>query len=148
MSLSDKAIKDHSVDVALFIGIPASGKSTFYKEQFFNSHIRLNLDMLHTRRKLSLLFRACLEAKQSCVIDNTNLKIKERAVFIDAAKTARFQAIGYFFVPDARRAQAWNGERHGTARVPDVALWSAIKSLEVPMLAEGFDALYTVTIDE
>jgi predicted kinase len=136
------------VDVILFIGIPASGKSTFYKERFFTSHIRLNLDMLHTRRKLSLLFRACLDAKQSCVIDNTNLKAKERATYIEAARNARFQTIGYFFTPNARRAQAWNNERQGAARVPDVALWSAMKTLEVPTRTEGFDALYTVILDD
>ncbi|MCB9352743.1 MAG: ATP-binding protein, partial [Lewinellaceae bacterium] len=28
----------------LFIGIQASGKSTFYKERFFNSHLRISLD--------------------------------------------------------------------------------------------------------
>lgn len=34
----------------LFIGIQASGKSTFYKERFFNSHLRISLDLLHNSK--------------------------------------------------------------------------------------------------
>lgn len=136
------------MDAVLFIGIQASGKTTFYRERFFATHMRLNLDMLRTRRRLAILMQACLEAKQSFVIDNTNLSVAERAITIQAAKAARFQTIGYFFVPDPRRARLWNETREGKARVPDVALWTAVKALEPPTLAEGFDALYTVHIDE
>lgn len=35
----------------IFIGIQASGKSSFYKEKFFNSHLRVSLDLLNTRNK-------------------------------------------------------------------------------------------------
>jgi len=35
-------------DAVIFTGIQASGKSTFYKEQFSRTHIRINLDMLRT----------------------------------------------------------------------------------------------------
>jgi predicted kinase len=34
----------------IFIGIHASGKSTCFQERFANTHIRLNLDMLHAAR--------------------------------------------------------------------------------------------------
>ncbi len=53
----------------IFIGIQASGKSSFYKEQFFKTHIRINLDMLRTRHREDILLRACLEAKQPFVVD-------------------------------------------------------------------------------
>jgi hypothetical protein len=29
----------------IFVGIQASGKSTFYKEKFFNSHLRISNDL-------------------------------------------------------------------------------------------------------
>jgi predicted kinase len=135
------------LEAVIFIGIPASGKTTFYRERFFATHIRLNLDMLRTRRRLTILLQACLEAKQSFVLDNTNLSAVERAVTIQRAKDAKFQVMGYFFTPDSRRAQRWNAERQGKARVPDVAIWSGMKSLETPSFEEGFDALYTVHID-
>ena len=50
------------------MGLQASGKSSFYLQQFYDTHIRLNLDMLKTRHREQLLFRACLTAKQPLVI--------------------------------------------------------------------------------
>jgi predicted kinase len=34
------------VIVILFIGLQTSGKSSFYKERFFQSHVRIDLNML------------------------------------------------------------------------------------------------------
>src|SRR6476660_6211221 len=45
------------VEMVLFIGIPATGKSSFYRERFFRSHVRVNLDMLRTRHREQLLIR-------------------------------------------------------------------------------------------
>jgi hypothetical protein len=39
----------------IFIGVQASGKSTFYMDRFFRTHMRINLDMLHTRNRERLL---------------------------------------------------------------------------------------------
>ena len=33
------------MEAVIFIGIQASGKSTFFKERFFNTHVRINLEM-------------------------------------------------------------------------------------------------------
>ena len=61
-----------SMEALIFVGLQASGKSTFYKERFFTTHLRINLDMLRTRHRERLLIGACLEAKQPFVVDNTN----------------------------------------------------------------------------
>ena len=50
------------MEAVLLIGIQASGKTTFYLERFSRTHLRLNLDMLRTRRRERLLLAACLEA--------------------------------------------------------------------------------------
>jgi predicted kinase len=50
------------MEAILFTGIPASGKSTFYKERFFATHVRINLDMLKTRKREILILQACLAA--------------------------------------------------------------------------------------
>ncbi len=60
------------MEAIIFIGLQASGKSSFYKEKFIDTHIRINLDMLKTRYREKVLFDACLKAKQPLVIDNTN----------------------------------------------------------------------------
>ncbi len=36
------------VQAILFSGIQATGKSSFYRERFFHTHVRINLDMLRT----------------------------------------------------------------------------------------------------
>ena len=58
----------------ILIGIPASGKSTFCKERLFDTHLRLNLDMLKTRHREKLLLQACIAAQQPFVVDNTNAR--------------------------------------------------------------------------
>ena len=76
------------MELVLFIGIPATGKSSFYRERFFRTHVRLNLDMLKSRRRADLLLKACLEGKTKLVVDNTNLTREERAAYIAPAKAA------------------------------------------------------------
>jgi predicted kinase len=57
------------MEAVIFIGIQGSGKSSFYRQHFFNTHIRINLDMLKTRHREKIFVRACLEAKQRFVVD-------------------------------------------------------------------------------
>ena len=64
------------MEAVIFIGIQGTGKSSFYQEQFFHTHVRINLDMLKTKHRLRLLFNACLEAGQSFLLDNTNARRK------------------------------------------------------------------------
>jgi predicted kinase len=39
------------MQLVILIGIQGSGKSSFFKERFVDTHIRINLDMLKTRRR-------------------------------------------------------------------------------------------------
>lgn len=71
------------MEAILFTGIPASSKSTFYKERFFATHIRINLDMLKTRKREALILQACLAAQQPFVVGNTNILKSERAPYIE-----------------------------------------------------------------
>lgn len=70
------------MEAVIFIGLQAAGKSSFYREKFIDTHIRINLDMLKTRHRETILLNACLEAKQPLVIDNTNPTIEERKRYI------------------------------------------------------------------
>ncbi len=51
------------MEAVLFIGIQATGKSSFYLERFSRTHVRINLDMLKTRHRETLLLKACLQGK-------------------------------------------------------------------------------------
>ena len=67
------------MEAVLFIGIQAAGKSTFYQQRFFKTHIRINLDMMKTRHRENRLLETCLAIKQPFVVDTTNPTRKERA---------------------------------------------------------------------
>ena len=136
------------MEAVIFIGIQGSGKSFFYKERFFHTHVRINLDMLKTKHRQQVLLNACLEAKQPFVVDNTNVTAQTRTYFISLAKAAGFRVVGYYFRSDVKAALLRNSQRVGIARVPDRALLGTYKQLQVPSLEEGFDTLYYVRINE
>ncbi len=135
------------MELALLIGIPGSGKSTFCARRFFASHVRLSLDVLGTRRRERLLFEACLQSRTRVVIDNTNASQSERALFIGAARAARFGIAGYYLQTDLRLALERNAARLGRARVPDAGLLAVHSRLQVPEWSEGFDELFYVSDD-
>jgi len=130
----------------ILIGIQASGKTSFYAQKFLKTHIRVSLDMLHTRRKEQMLLNACLSMPHSFVIDNTNLTRDERAKYIAALKASGFQVIGYYFQSKIDDCIARNSMRQEKDKVPEIAIRGAYAKLELPGLEEGFDELYYVEI--
>lgn len=136
------------MEAIIFIGIQGSGKTTFYKERFFNSHMRINLDMLRTRHREKILFKACIDSKAKVVVDNTNTLMAEREIYIKPAKEGKFRVIGYFFIPDVEGSLHRNATRTESPAVPEVGLLGKLKQLERPKLDEGFDELYYVEINK
>ena len=135
------------MEAIIFVGLQASGKSTFYKERFFDTHVRVNLDMLRTRHRERLLLHACIEMKQRFVVDNTNSTPAQRAGYIAQARAAGFAVVGYYFDSSVSECIARNNMREGAARVPVVGIYASAKKLQVPAFAEGFDAMYFVRIE-
>ena len=136
------------MEAVIFIGIQASGKSTFYKQRFVDTHIRINMDMLHTRHREQIILRACLEAKQPFVVDNTNALTRFRATYIEAAKAAHFRVIGYYFRTNLSVALQRNQQRPPHQVVPEKGLFGTYHQLNLPTWEEGFDELYYVTSTE
>ncbi len=134
------------MEAVIFVGIQGSGKSSFYLERFFRTHVRLSLDLLRTRHRERLLLRACLEAKQRFVVDNTNPRAADRARYVEPARAAGFRVVGYYFQAPLGEAIARNAARPPAERVPAKGVAGTYKALQVPMPAEGFDALYYVTL--
>ena len=132
----------------IFCGIQAAGKTTFYLERFFTTHVRLSLDLLGTRHRERLLIDACVAAKQAFVVDNTNVTRVERAAYITTARGGNFRVIGYFFAADPGVAFARNRLRSGKAAIPAAGLFGTQKRLQLPTMDEGFDALYEVELVE
>lgn len=134
------------MQAVIFTGIQASGKTTFYREQFFRTHVRLNLDMLKTRHRERLLLAACIEAKQPLVVDNTNLTASERSRYVVPAKAAGFSVAAFYFRSQASECLVRNQVRLESERVPERGILGACGRLERPSWNEGFDDLWYVRI--
>ncbi|KUG07261.1 ATP-binding protein [Solirubrum puertoriconensis] len=134
------------MQAVVFCGIQATGKSTFYKQRFFNSHVRISLDLLRTRHRERRLLQFCLETQARFVVDNTNPSAAERQVYIAAAKQAGYQVVGYYFQSVPREALLRNQQRPAPEQVPAKGIYGASGRLELPDYAEGFDELYYVRI--
>jgi len=134
------------MEAVLFIGVQGSGKSTFYRERFSDTHVRINLDMLRTRRRERILLAACLEARQSFVVDNTNALENDRTRYIPLARAAGFRVIAYSVETTLADAMRRNNQRPGKQRVPAPALAATFRKLQQPRWEEGFDEIYTVTL--
>ncbi|MBD2200108.1 MULTISPECIES: ATP-binding protein [Calothrix] len=132
------------MEAIIFIGIQGVGKSTFYQKNFFNTHIRINLDMLKTRHREQIFLQACLTGKQPFVVDNTNPTIEERQRYITPAKSQGFKIVGYYFQAALEDCQQRNNQRLPKQIVPLIGLLATYKKLVLPTWAEGFDAIYTV----
>ena len=132
----------------IFTGIQGSGKSSFFKERFFSTHVRISLDLLKTRFREQAFLDACLRSEQRFVIDNTNPTREERQRYITAVKANRYEVIGLYFQSKVADCLRRNSERAESDRVPDVAILSTAKKLELPRWDEGFDRLFYVRMED
>lgn len=136
------------MEAVIFVGLQASGKSSFYKDRFFRTHVRISLDLLRTRHRERIFLGACLETGQRFVVDKTNPTREQRAVYISAAKSANFRVVGYYFRSSVEDCLRQNAGRPREERVPDKAILGTYKQIQLPSLEEGFDELYYVRLEE
>lgn len=134
------------MEAVLFIGIQATGKSSFYLTRFADTHIRINLDMLKTRHREQHLFKCCLEIQQPFVIDNTNLSRQDRYLYIPRIQEYGVKLHGYYFASKLQEALERNAQRK-THVIPEKGVLSAYKRLELPSYDEGFETLHYVTMN-
>lgn len=134
------------MQLIIFTGVQASGKSSFYLLNLAQSHLLINLDMLKTRHRENMIFEACIASKTKMVIDNTNPTKANRARYIQKAKNAGFEVISYYFETDLKSTLERNSYREGKANIPEMGVRATYKKLEMPNFDEGFDEIFTVKI--
>ena len=136
-------------ECVILVGLPASGKSTLFRERYAATHRHISKDLMpNVRNKVTRqreMVAAAIADRASFVIDNTNATRDERAPIVAAAKAAGARVICHFLDVTTREAVARNRAREGKARVPDVAIFTVAKKLEKPELSEGFDELTGVS---
>ncbi len=134
------------MEAVLFVGIQGSGKSSFFKERFYATHVRISRDMLKTIHREREFIETCLRTQQRFVVDKVNAGRAERSEYIRRAKAAGFRVIGYYFKCSPREAIGRNKQRTGAANIPVAGILAAYKRMEVPTYEEGFDELYCVRL--
>ena len=136
------------MQLIIFTGIQASGKSTFYQQYFSSTHLRINLDMLKTRHRESIIFEAGLASKTKMVIDNTNMTQSDRARYIQRAKECGFEVVSYYFETDLNSTLVRNAQREGKANIPEKGIKATFQRLQIPKISEGFDELFKIKLIE
>jgi predicted kinase len=138
------------MELVIFVGLQASGKSTFFQRTFAMTHNYVSKDQMRNnknrdRRQLQLLHQA-LSAEHSVVVDNTNPTPADRAVLIQTGQQYGATIVGYYFESNLQECLVRNHQRVGKARVSDVGIFATIKKLVRPSYEEGFDRLLDVRI--
>jgi predicted kinase len=135
--------------LVIFIGLQASGKSTYYRQHFAATHVHVSKDLMKSVRnrddRQRQLIEAALDQDKPVVIDNTNPTPLVRAPLIEIGRRHGARIIGYYFDVPVKTVVERNRLREGKARVPDVAIYVTSKKLVPPKFEEGFDEIHVVT---
>ena len=130
-------------ELVIFVGLPGSGKSTYYFAHFAGTHLHVSKDLMPNARRRddrqSTVVEKALSEGQSVVIDNTNPSRDVRAPLIALGKRHGARIIACYFECSVRVAIVRNAKREGKGRVPNVAIFTTQKKLQPPTLDEGFD---------
>ena len=138
------------MEIIILIGLQASGKSTFYRTQFADTHEHISKDRLSRSKnqKQAERIERAFQEQRSVVVDNTNVTVQDRLPLIDVGRRYNATIISYYFQPDVSSSRTRNMQRAGKAQVPDKAIFITAHKFEPPSYAEGFDTLYYVGIEK
>lgn len=140
------------LELAVLVGLQASGKSTFYRQRLSGDHKLVSKDLFPrgARRKQERQMRLVAEALgagRSVAVDNTNPSPEEWAPLVAAGHAYGATVTAYWFPPDPPGSLARNAAREGRDRVPDVGIHATVRRLCRPSRADGFDAVREVRFD-
>jgi len=131
-------------EAVIFVGLQGSGKTTYYAQNFAETHAHVSRDIQKTAAAEAARIAECLRAGRSFVIDDTNATRASRAGFLRDAKAAGFRVIAVFFDVKPRLAIGRNNYRQDKKPIPVPAILRTAKLLEKPTTEEGFDEVRVV----
>eukprot|EP00768_Dysnectes_brevis_P007559 gnl/Dysnectes_brevis/6429_a9969_253.p1 GENE.gnl/Dysnectes_brevis/6429_a9969_253~~gnl/Dysnectes_brevis/6429_a9969_253.p1 ORF type:complete len:312 (-),score=65.25 gnl/Dysnectes_brevis/6429_a9969_253:46-981(-) len=132
--------------VAVFVGLPAAGKSTLYRSRYRDrGFIRINQDELKKRSNCINMMVAAIISGRPMVIDRCNLSREQRSPWLLLARRRHLPISAIWLrtpLPLCRRLNRWRGVQGGRV-VPNVAYKRLGMCVEKPTQTEGFDAVLT-----
>ncbi|KAH9815865.1 polynucleotide kinase 3 phosphatase-domain-containing protein [Melampsora americana] len=134
------------VEIVLFVGSPAIGKTRFYKEHFEpRGYEHINQDKLKTFEKCLKLVKETIKSSKPCVIDNTNPSKSTRLKYIKLSQELKCDIRCVHFdspMEIGLHNNIYRGlcsqENEGRSVLPFLAFGSFQKGFEEPMIEEGF----------
>ncbi|WVQ85805.1 polynucleotide kinase 3'-phosphatase [Cryptococcus sp. DSM 104549] len=136
------------VEIVLFVGPPASGKSSFYRKHFApKKYEHVNQDTLGTRDKCLRVAEGLVKGGKSIVVDNTNRNRDTRAYWVSLASKLDVPIRVFHFLCPIELAKHNNmyrayyptpGEPPRTL-LPGIAFGTFASAFEKPTVDEGFD---------
>ncbi len=136
------------LELIIFVGLQAAGKSTYYHARLAATHVHVSKDLMKNARDRDAtqqrMIDEALAAGRSVVVDNTNPTPVVRAPLIAAGRRHGARVLAYFFETTVKDAVARNHLRQGKTRVPDVAMYVTARKLVPPSFDEGFDEVRVI----
>lgn len=147
-SFKELQFRPSRLELIIFIGLQASGKSTFYRTYFAETHVLVSKDCFRNHRRPNWrqdqLLQTAMESGYSVVVDNTNPTVEERAALLHKGCLYGATIIGYYFHAQVQDCLVRNQQRLGKAKVPDIAIYATHKKFVPPSYGEGFNQLFDV----
>ncbi|MFE9674336.1 AAA family ATPase [Streptomyces sp. NPDC006259] len=140
------------IDVAVLVGLQASGKSTFYARCLADRYALVSKDLFprgarNKQQRQMTWVAEQLTAGRSVAVDNTNPSPQEWSPLVELAHARGATATAYWFPPDVAGSLRRNAAREGRDRVPDIGVLATLKRLRKPSPADGFDEVREVRLD-
>lgn len=139
-------------EIAVFVGLQAAGKSTFYERHLAHSHVLVSKDLFpraarNKQQRQMRLVEAALSAGRPVAVDNTNPSPEEWAPLVAVGRAHGATVTAYWFPPDLAGSLRRNAARKGREHVPDIGIHATHKRLRKPSLLDGFDNVLEVRFD-
>lgn len=140
-----------SQEVVIFVGCPASGKSTFFTKYMKpKGYIHINRDTLGSWQKCVAECGKVLSAGKSVVIDNTSPDKESRLRYIEVARKHKVPVRCFQFMTSIAHAKHNNRFRELTlksskhVKVNDLVFNTYKSKFCEPVLGEGFSEIIKV----
>lgn len=128
-------------EIILFVGYPASGKSTFYETHLKPAgYAHVNQDELKTLAKCLSMTKKYIKEKKSICVDNTNPSKEIRQKYIQLSKDNNIPIRCIYFNVDLPTAKFLNSYRTNISNknIPEISYNVYKKNFIEPSIEEGF----------